>query len=81
MQGWHPSGQADFRAIEPQGPTRLNVEVEDGKLAAGTKVVVFVDAEKVGTITISAAPIRGGELELNSQDGQLVSALNSGTRR
>ena len=78
IAGLVPSGKADFRAIESQGRTRLNVEVEDVNLAAGTKVDVFVDGEKAGSITISAAPIRGGELELNSQDGQVVPAVKSG---
>lgn len=77
IAGLVPSGQADFRAIESQGRTRLNVEVEDVNLV-GSKVDVFVDGEKIGSITISAAPIRGGELELNSQDGQLVPAVKSG---
>ena len=77
IAGLVPSGKADFRAIESLGRTRLNVEVEDVNLA-GSKVDVFVDGEKIGSITISAAPIRGGELELNSQDGQLVPAVKSG---
>lgn len=77
IAGLVPSGKADFRAIESQGRTRLNVEVEDVNLV-GSKVDVFVDGEKIGSITISAAPIRGGELELNSQDGQLVPAVKSG---
>ena len=77
IAGLVPSGQADFRAIESQGRTRLNVEVEDVNLV-GSKVDVFVDGEKIGSITISAAPIRGGDLELNSQDGQLVPAVKSG---
>ena len=54
------------------------MEVEDVNLAAGTKVDVFVDGAQVGSITIGAAPVRGGELELNSQDGQAVPAVSSG---
>ena len=52
-------------------------------LAEGTAlaVSVMVDGMKisVGTITVSAAPVRGGELELNTQDGQSVPAVKSGT--
>jgi len=79
--GLEPSGHADFRARS--GRARLNVEVEDVNLAEGTAlaVSVMVDGMKisVGTITVSAAPVRGGELELNTQDGQSVPAVKSGT--
>ena len=78
IAGMTPSGHADYRAIAGQGRARLNVEVEDVNLAAGTKVDVFVDGAQVGSITIGAAPVRGGELELNSQDGQAVPAVSSG---
>ncbi len=76
--GLTPSGHAEFRAIATQGRARLNVEVEDVNLPAGTSVDVLVDGAKVGSITISGAPIRGGELELNSQDGQSVPNVKPG---
>ncbi len=76
--GLTPSGHADYRARAAQGRAQLNVEVEDVNLPAGTQVDVIVDGAKVGVITISAAPIRGGELELNSQDGQSVPVVKSG---
>ena len=79
IAGLTPSGHADYRAIAAEGRARLNVEVEDVNLAAGAKVDVFVDGAKVGVITISAAPIRGGELELNTQDGQTVPTVKSGS--
>ena len=47
-------------------------------LVAGTKVSVFVDGVQAGSITISAAPVRGGELELNTQDGQSVPSIKAG---
>jgi hypothetical protein len=78
IAGLTPSGHADFRAIPADGRARLNVEVEDVNLAAGTEVGVFVDGAQVGSITISAAPVRGGELELNSQDGQAVPDVKAG---
>ena len=79
--GLEPSGHADFRARS--GRARLNVEVEDVNLAEGTALAVsiVVDGMKIsaGTIRVSAAPVRGGELELNTQDGQSVPAVKSGT--
>lgn len=78
LAGLKPSGNADFRAIAAQASARLNVEVEDVNLAAGTKVSVFVDGVQAGSITISAAPVRGGELELNTQDGQSVPSIKAG---
>jgi hypothetical protein len=76
ISGLTPSGHADYRASDNR--SRLNVEVEDVNLPAGTKVSVEVNGTAIGTITISAAPVRGGELELNTQDGQPVPALKSG---
>ena len=78
IAGLKPSGNAVFRSIAAQGSARLNVEVEDVNLAAGTKVSVFVDGVQAGSITISAAPVRGGELELNTQDGQSVPSIKAG---
>ena len=78
IAGLKPSGSAEFRAIAAQGSARLNVEVEDVNLAAGAKVSVFVDGVQVGSITVSAAPVRGGELELNTQDGQSVPSVKAG---
>lgn len=76
ISGLTPSGHADYRGSD--GRARLNVEVEDINLPAGTKVDVLLNQEKIGVITISAAPIRGGELELNTQDGQPVPSVKPG---
>ena len=78
IAGLIPSGHAEFRATPAQGRARLNVEVEDVNLSPGTQVDVFIDGTQAGSITIGAAPIRGGELELNSQDGQAVPAVSAG---
>ena len=75
IAGMTPSGHAEFRAIAPENRSRLNVEVEDVNLAAGTVLDVFIDGVQAGSITVSAAPVRGGELELNSQDGQAVPTI------
>jgi len=61
------------------GRARLNVEVEDVNLAASSQFGVFVDGAQVGSITISDAPIRGGELELNTTDGEAVPAVKPGS--
>lgn len=76
--GGAASGAAEYRSIPSKNRSRLNVQVEDVNLAAGTVVDVTVNGDKVGTITISAAPIRGGELELNTQDGEAVPSLSKG---
>jgi len=71
-----PSGHAEFRSRP--GRMSFNVQVEDVNFPAGTVLQVFADGNLAGTITISGAPDRGGELELNTQDGQPVPALSKG---
>lgn len=78
IAGMTPSGHAEYRATPAQGRARLNVEVEDVNLAADTQLDVFIDGAEIGSITVSAAPVRGGELELNSQDGQAVPSIKAG---
>jgi hypothetical protein len=80
LSGQTPNGHADFRSDSGKNRTRLNVEVEDVNLPAGTKLDVFVDhagtRTKVGQITLDA--FHSGELELNSEDGDLVPAVKKG---
>ena len=71
-----PSGSAEFRARGSRA--KFNVEVEDVNVAAGTKLSVFLNGNEVGTITVSPAPIRGGELEFNTQDGDAVPTAAAG---
>lgn len=76
-----PSGQADLRT--GIGRSRLNVEVEDVNLPAGTMLSVWSQRgaaapAMIGTIKLGGAPEHEGELELNSQDGQAVPALQAG---
>lgn len=82
LEGLTPSGAADFRWDSARNRGRLNVEVEDVKLAEGTMVTVSWMRDMVkttlGTIRISAAPIRGGELEFSTTDGQPVPSLKKG---
>jgi hypothetical protein len=80
IAGQTPNGHADTRVDSSRGRSRVNVEVEDVNLAAGTVlpvVVIHGDARTmVGTITLDA--FHSGELELNSQDGDTVPAVQQG---
>lgn len=71
-----PSGHADYR--ERGNSRRLNVEVEDVKLAVGS-LDVFVNTDKVGAIVLApcvpGSPLLCGELELNTNDGEVVPDL------
>jgi hypothetical protein len=75
IQGQNPEGNADFR-VDAKNRSRLNVEVEHVNLPAGTVLTVSVAGNVVGHITLSALGF--GELELNSQDGDTVPAVNPG---
>ncbi len=77
ISGLTPSGRADYRAA--QGRADFSVEVQDVNLPAGTTLDVTVDGVNAGSITVSAAPIRGGELDLNTQDGDVVPAVKAGS--
>ena len=80
LSGQAPNGHADFRSESGKNRSRLNVEVEDVNLPAGTKLDVVVDHSgtrtTVGQITLDA--FHSGELELNSEDGDLVPAVQKG---
>ena len=79
IQGIKPEGNADFRN-DGQGRTRLNVEVENVNLAAGTILNVAVVHAGVSTMigTIKLGNGSENELELDSQNGQTVPAIMSG---
>ena len=79
IQGIKPEGNADFRN-DGQGRTRLNVEVENLNLAAGTVLNVAVVHAGVSTMIGKIRVGNGGEneLELDSQNGQTVPAIVSG---
>lgn len=78
ISGLTPSGRADYRAAS-QGRADFSVQVEDVNLPAGATLDVTVDGAPAGTITVSAAPARGGELDLNTQDGDVVPAVKAGS--
>ena len=79
ISGKTPEGNADFR-LDDKGRSRLNVEVENVNLPANTMLTVSIVhgaiSTSVGTIQLSA--LGAGELELNSQDGDTVPAVQAG---
>jgi hypothetical protein len=79
IAGIKPEGNADFRN-DGQGRTRLNVEVENVNLPAGTVLTVTLThagvSSTVGTITLGSNG--ENELELDSQNGATVPAIVSG---
>jgi hypothetical protein len=79
IAGKKPEGNADFRSDGTR--MRLNVEVENVNVGAGTVLTVHVTlpgsvATTVGSITLRAAA--ENELEIDSQNG-VVPAIVSGT--
>jgi hypothetical protein len=77
--GVNPEGNADFRS-DARGRTRLNVEVEHVNLPQGTVLSVSLThggtSTVIGHTTLNALGF--GELELNSQDGDSVPAVQTG---
>jgi hypothetical protein len=77
ITGKTPEGSADFRS--QTGRTRLNVEVEHVNLADGTVLDVTLThagvATVIGHITLA---LGGGELELESEHGAIVPAVQKG---
>lgn len=71
-----PSGQAEYRVAS--GRSKLNVQVEDVKVAAGTVLDVLLDGARIGSITVDALTL-GGELELATTDGDVVPAVKKGS--
>jgi hypothetical protein len=80
IQNRTPEGSADFRIDHNGQRTRLNVEVEDVNLPGGTVLMVAIVhggvSTAAGTITLSNNGF--GELELESQNGAMVPAAQSG---
>jgi hypothetical protein len=76
LNGVLPKGHVDFRALA-DGRRNLEVEIEDVNQPAGTTFTVLVDGVNVGQIVLG--PFFKGELELESERGQLVPAVVSGT--
>ena len=75
IAGKTPEGSAEFRSESIKGRTEFKVEVEHVNLPDGTTLDVSVNGTVVGHITLKFG---GGELELNSQDGDTVPAVVKG---
>ena len=75
LNGLHPSGVAEHRT-RPDG-SRFKVQVEDVNLPAGTVLNVLVNGANIGTLTINT--FRQGEIERNTNDGQAVPNITTGT--
>jgi hypothetical protein len=76
VNGQTPSGTGVFRQ-RPGNDLKLEVEVQDVNLAAGTVLNVVVGGQQVGTLTIDT--LRAGRLELETERGQTVPAVTNGT--
>ena len=81
IEGLRPSGHADYR--QRPGERRFSTEVEDVNLPAGTILVVFISRDgmesRVGRIVLGPPPVRGGDLNLDTRDGDAVPVLRAGT--
>lgn len=75
ISGMMPQGHADFRR-RPDG-RRLNVEIQDVNLPAGTTFRVLVNNTSIGQIVLNS--FFRGELELNTNDGHSVPVVTNGT--
>ena len=79
IQGVLPEGGGDFRSETSR--TRLQVEVEHVNLPSGTVLAVFLQSGanapvQIGQITLSATGF--GELEMDSEHGAMVPAVQNG---
>jgi hypothetical protein len=74
--GSTPHGRAVFRR-RPGNDLKLEVEVEDVNLPAGTVLNVFVGGQQIGVITLNT--LRAGQVELETERGQTVPAVAGGT--
>ena len=77
INGVTPKGEAEHHT-RADGKRTLEVEVEDVNLPAGTVLGVFVDGNKIGSLTINS--FREGKLELETEDGQTVPNVSPGTQ-
>jgi hypothetical protein len=77
LNGMRPSGKAVFRQ-RSNNDLKLEVEVEDVNLPSGTVLNVLINNQSIGTITLGS--LRAGEIELESERGQNVPQVNSGTQ-
>jgi len=73
-----PEGSAEFRSEAAKNRSRIQVEVENVNLPAGTILTVAINGVTLTkTITLSATGF--GELELDTQDGDVVPTVTTGS--
>jgi hypothetical protein len=77
LGGIRPSGEVEFRDDRLTRSTRLFVELNDVNLRNGSEVEVEVNGRRMGKIRLSGSR-RGGELEVDSRNGERVEALKAG---
>ncbi|HEX8335858.1 MAG TPA: hypothetical protein VF621_03970, partial [Pyrinomonadaceae bacterium] len=70
VNGQTPVGKAEFRQ-RPGNDLKLEVEVQDVNLPAGTVLNVFVNGQQIGGV-ITLNSFRAGEVELETGRGQAV---------
>ena len=75
INGMMPQGHADFR--QRTDGRRLNIEIQDVNLPAGTTFRVLVNNVSIGQIVLNS--FFRGELELNTNDGNSVPVVTNGT--
>ncbi len=77
LAGVRPSGEVEFRDDRLTGSSRLFVEVNDVNLREGTEVEVEINGRRMGRIRLQGGR-RGGELELDSRNGERIDRPRSG---
>ncbi|MDT7689199.1 MAG: hypothetical protein QOE46_1958 [Acidobacteriota bacterium] len=76
ISGVTPTGTAVFRQ-GADNSRKLEVEVEHVNLPVGTVLNVLVGGTKIGTITLDS--LGAGQIELETERGQTVPVVNTGT--
>ena len=77
LNGLAPRGRAELRERPAEGRRKLKVEVEKVNLPPGTRLNVFLDGSKIGEIVLNS--LLEAELELDTNNGQAVPAVNNGS--
>ena len=71
-----PKGKAVFRVRPSRNRTKFKVQVEQVNLPNGTMLNVEVDDTSYGSIALA---LQRGELELSSNDGEVVPPIAAGS--
>ena len=74
----YPSANGKAKYANEGGEKEFEVEVEDARSLAGQTLAVIVDGRRVGSLKLNR--IGDGELNLNSDEGDQVPTIVSGSR-